>query len=74
MLSDKRIREEMENGNIIIEPFEPRPHWGKRFVMPADELRDRYEALPRFVGLANSLDPDGVFRNAFLDRYVFVDD
>ena len=57
-----------------LEPFGPRPHWGKRFVMPPDELRDRYEALPRFVGLAHSLDPDGVFRNAFLDRYVFVDD
>ena len=24
LLSDKRIREEMENGNIIIEPFESR--------------------------------------------------
>ncbi|HET8786447.1 MAG TPA: D-arabinono-1,4-lactone oxidase [Candidatus Limnocylindrales bacterium] len=52
-------------------PFDPRPHWGKRFVMPPDDVRHRYEALPRFVGLARTLDPDGTFRNAFLDRYVF---
>ena len=55
-------------------PFEPRPHWGKRFAMQPDEVRDRYEVLPRFVGLARRLDPDGTFRNAFLDRYVFGQD
>jgi xylitol oxidase len=57
-----------------LEPFDARPHWGKRFVMPPDQLRKRYPELPRFVELARSLDPDGVFRNPFLDRYVFGGD
>ncbi|HET9083815.1 MAG TPA: D-arabinono-1,4-lactone oxidase [Candidatus Limnocylindrales bacterium] len=57
-----------------LEPFDPRPHWGKRFVMAPDQLRARYAELPRFVELAGSLDPDGVFRNRFLDRYVFGSD
>ena len=56
-----------------LEPFDPRPHWGKRFVMPPDQLRQRYPELPRFVELARTLDPDGVFRNPFLDRYLFAD-
>ena len=57
-----------------LEPFDPRPHWGKRFVMPAEQVRERYPELPRFVELARSLDPDGVFRNPYLDRYLFGDD
>ena len=57
-----------------LEPFDPRPHWGKRFVMAPEQVRERYEARPRFVELARALDPDGTFRNAFLDRYVFADD
>ena len=54
-----------------LEPFQPRPHWGKRFVMAPEDVRARYEAMPRFVELARTIDPDGIFRNAFLDRYVF---
>lgn len=54
-----------------LRPFAARPHWGKRFVMAPDELAALYDALPRFVGLANTLDAHGVFRNAFLDTYVF---
>lgn len=57
-----------------LEPFDPRPHWGKRFQMRPDQLRARYDALPRFVGLAQTLDPEGVFRNAFLKTYVFGED
>ena len=57
-----------------LEPFEARPHWGKRFVMAPDQLRERYRRLPRFIDLARAVDPDGVFRNAFLDRYVFGSD
>jgi xylitol oxidase len=57
-----------------LEPFDLRPHWGKRFAMQPAQVRDRYEAMPRFVELARTLDPDGTFRNAFLDRYLFAED
>ena len=54
-----------------LRPFEPRPHWGKLFTMSPDELRSRYPRLPDFVDLANRLDPDGVFRNDFVNRSLF---
>ena len=53
-------------------PFEPRPHWGKLFTMPAEAVRSSYEKLPQFVALLERMDPAGTFRNAFLDRYVFA--
>lgn len=53
-----------------LRPFEPRPHWGKLFTMEPDELRSRYPRLPDFAGLARRHDPDGKFRNDFLDRYL----
>lgn len=52
-------------------PFAPRPHWGKLFVMDAAAVQDRYPRLGDFRALARRLDPDGKFRNAFLDTYVF---
>jgi len=52
-------------------PFDPRPHWGKLFTMPADEVRSRYQRLPDFRRLVEDHDPVGKFSNAFVDRYVF---
>ena len=54
-------------------PFEPRPHWGKVFTMPADAVRSSYPKLPQFSELLQRHDPNGKFRNAFLSRYVFGD-
>lgn len=51
-------------------PFDARPHWGKLF---ADEHRDLARLYPRwddFRSLVARTDPDGVFRNAYLDRHV----
>jgi len=53
-------------------PFSPRPHWGKLFTMAPAQLRSRYERLPEFVALAKKLDPQGKFRNTFLDRNIYV--
>jgi xylitol oxidase len=52
-------------------PFEPRPHWGKLFTIPPDQLPPRYPKLPAFRALLARHDPEGKFRNAFVDRYVF---
>jgi xylitol oxidase len=53
-----------------LEPFEPRPHWGKLFTMSPETLRARYPRLPDFVAVADAFDPAGAFRNDFVDRYV----
>jgi alditol oxidase len=52
-------------------PFNPRPHWGKLFVMPAQAVRASHPRLNDFQALASRLDPAGKFRNAFLDAFVF---
>ncbi|MEW2166251.1 D-arabinono-1,4-lactone oxidase [Streptomyces sp. NPDC007084] len=50
-----------------LEPFAPRPHWGKVFAVPAQALRERYPRLPEFRALVDSLDPAGTFTNAFVE-------
>ena len=52
-------------------PFNARPHWGKLFTMSPVKLRSMYERLPEFVQLAKKYDPQGKFRNDFLDRNIF---
>jgi xylitol oxidase len=52
-------------------PFEARPHWAKLFTMSPERLQSLYEKLPEFRQLLARYDPQGKFRNAFLDQYVF---
>ena len=54
-----------------LEPFDPRPHWAKLFTMEPERVRAGYARLTEFRELALELDPEGKFKNAFLDRYVF---
>jgi len=52
-------------------PVSPRTHWGKLFVLPAAQVMAGYPRLGDFRALASRLDPQGKFRNAFLDEFVF---
>jgi len=51
-------------------PFDPRPHWGKWFSMTATELAPKYPQMEHFHSLAEALDPQRRFRNAYLQRAV----
>jgi len=53
-------------------PYQPRPHWGKLFTMPPAELQSRYERLPDFIQMAMKYDPNGKFRNDFLNVNLFA--
>ena len=55
-------------------PYDPRPHWGKAFVMGGERIAASYERMSDFRALAHRFDPDGQFRNAYLDRVVFGQD
>ncbi|MGW2703186.1 FAD-binding protein [Streptomyces sp. NPDC001340] len=55
-----------------LDPFDPRPHWGKVFTLPATVVGRRYEHLADFRTLAQALDPTGKFTNAFV-RDVLAD-
>jgi xylitol oxidase len=53
-------------------PFSARPHWGKLFTMTPAQLRFVYaERLAEFIGLAKKFDPQGKFRNDFLNLNIF---
>jgi alditol oxidase len=52
-------------------PFGVRPHWGKLFTVSPADLRVRYEKVPDFVELGKRYDPQGKFRNAFLNTNIF---
>lgn len=51
-----------------LDPFAPRPHWGKVFRTTAGELAPRYPRMADFRALARRLDPRGAFANAWADR------
>nr|WP_232830074.1 FAD-binding protein [Lewinella sp. IMCC34191] len=51
-------------------PFAVRPHWGKLFTINAATLRQRYPKMNDFVALAKRYDPEGKFRNTYLDNRV----
>jgi xylitol oxidase len=53
-----------------LKPMKARPHWAKLFTMPAEVVQSHYAKLADFRRLAASLDPQGKFRNAFLDRCI----
>jgi alditol oxidase len=52
-------------------PFGARPHWGKLFTIPPAQVQSLYPKLADFQQLLRSYDPQGKFRNAFLDTYIF---
>jgi xylitol oxidase len=51
-------------------PLGARPHWGKLFRLDPATVRAGYERAGDFVALVRRYDPDGKFRNGFLDRYL----
>ena len=64
----RRLLPELE---AALAPFAPRPHWGKLFLTPAEEIQTRYERFDDFRRLAETLDPRGAFRNEFLERHLW---
>ncbi|WP_159606734.1 D-arabinono-1,4-lactone oxidase [Agromyces humi] len=49
-------------------PATARPHWGKVFTLPGDEVRRRYPRWDDFAALRARFDPERRFANAYLER------
>jgi L-gulonolactone oxidase len=45
-----------------------RPHWGKQHTLDAATLAERYPRFEEFLAVRRRLDPEGLFRNDYLDR------
>jgi xylitol oxidase len=52
-------------------PFHARPHWGKLFTTPPAELKGIYKKMPEFIELSTKYDPQGKFRNEYLNKNIF---
>jgi FAD-linked oxidoreductase len=52
----------------IMDDYGGRPHWGKMHYQSAETLRPRYPLWEEFAEVRRRLDPDGLFRNSYLDR------
>jgi alditol oxidase len=52
-------------------PFNAKPHWGKLFTTSPQTLRNLYKRMPDFIELATKYDPQGKFRNDFLNKNIF---
>jgi xylitol oxidase len=53
-------------------PFDARPHWAKVFTMAPSHLESLYTRLPAFRQMLQEHDPNGKFRNEYLDRNIFT--
>ena len=51
-------------------PLGARPHWGKLYLDRDGVVPSLYPRLDDFRALARSFDPDGVFTNDFVARYL----
>ena len=65
------VREVMPLVEEALAPFEVRPHWGKLFSMSPKQVQAAYPRMEDFKRLQQSTDPEGKFRNGYLDRFVF---
>jgi alditol oxidase len=52
-------------------PFNACPHWGKLFTTSPGELRRLHKRMPDFVELSRKFDPQGKFRNQYLNQNIF---
>ena len=54
-----------------LSPYNARPHWGKLFTMAPSVIQSRYEKFSDFLQLIKKYDPQGKFRNAYLDLNIY---
>ncbi len=52
-------------------PYQVVPHWGKLFTLDAATLHTRYPKMSDFLELAKKYDPQGRFRNDYLNQNIY---
>ena len=62
------VREALPRVEAALAPFDVRPHWGKAFTLSGSDVRATLPRADDFSAVVRAADPDGVFRNAFLER------
>jgi L-gulono-1,4-lactone dehydrogenase len=52
----------------LLREYDGRPHWGKLHTRTAEDLAPAYGRWSEFQRVRDAVDPDRLFRNAYLDR------
>ena len=52
-------------------PFSARPHWAKLNTIPPSTIQHLYPKMPDYKALLKQYDPQGKFRNQFIDTSIF---
>ena len=68
---DKEVRALLPMIEAELAPYGVRPHWGKLFSVNPEDLHKRYPRYPDFVALAKKYDPEGKYRNPYLDLNIY---
>jgi xylitol oxidase len=55
-----------------LEPFDARPHWAKLFTMAPTRIQGQYAKLPDYKALLEHYDPNGKFRNEYLNTNLYT--
>ncbi|KZT53648.1 L-gulonolactone/D-arabinono-1,4-lactone oxidase [Calocera cornea HHB12733] len=55
----------------IMSSYGGRPHWAKTHPFGPTELRASYPHFDDFVHVLNEVDPNGLFRNDYVNRHIF---
>lgn len=55
----------------ILFRHEGRPHWAKAHHLRPETLRALYPKFDDFVQLLDRVDPQGMFRNEYVQRHIF---
>ncbi len=66
------VRQVLPHIEAALEPFEPRPHWGKLFTLSPAKVQARYARLGDFREMVKHYDPTGKFRNEFVATNLYA--
>lgn len=67
----QRVERALAVVETALEPFEPRPHWGKVFCYGPDTGR-RFDRLPEFLALREHFDPHAMFSNDWIEEHLLA--
>lgn len=64
----EKVKEVLPLIESALAPLDLKPHWGKLSVM---DYREKYDGLKEFQALVKKYDPNGKFKNEFLERTIY---
>lgn len=68
MFKGQRYERYFREVEAVMRDLDGRPHWGKLHNQDAESLRGSYPRFAEFLAVRDSVDPQGRFANAYLDR------